>query len=338
MSECVDSNLLARYLSDECSAKERAQVEDALAADPALRRRMGQLRTVWHASPVCEHTTDLDGQWNQIAQRTGIGPRPADQGSLDRRIVPLFSAIRRYAAVAVFLIACFATYYGLNSTQTTSEWVALQTQYGEHAQYTLSDGTTVWLDAGSTLRYPTDFTGDTRSVFLSGEAYFDVASGSSKPFLLQAEYGQITVTGTAFNVRAWPNEQKTIVSVAEGQVVLASKEDASSAVSINPGYTSSVAVNSSPSTPRPIDVQRHTAWMQRKAYFDSVPLRDILSQLERWYNVQCALEDASIAQELLTVQLDGHSLEDALHLITTLTSLQHERVGDRIMLTAKQTR
>ena len=338
MSESVDSNLLARYLSDECSAEERAQVEDALAADPALQRRVGQLRTVWHASPVREQTTDLDGQWNQIAQRTGIGPRPADQGPLDTRIVPLFSAIRRYAAVAVFLIACFATYYGLNSTQTTSEWVALQTQYGERAQYTLSDGTTVWLDAGSTLRYPTDFTGDTRSVFLSGEAYFDVASNSSKPFLVQAEHGQITVTGTAFNVRAWPNEQKTIVSVAEGQVVLASKEDASSAVSINPGYTSSVAVNSSPSTPRPTDVLRHTAWMQRKAYFDSVPLCDILSQLERWYNVQCALEDASIAQELLTVQLDGRSLDDALHLITTLTDLQHERVGDRIMLTAKQTR
>ena len=251
--------------------------------------------------------------------------------------MPLFSAIRRYAAVAVFLIACFATYYGLSSTQTTSEWVALQAQYGEHAQYTLSDGTTVLLDAGSTLRYPTEFTGDTRSVFLSGEAYFDVASDSSKPFLVQAEHGQITVTGTAFNVRAWPNEQKTIVSVAEGQVVLAAKEDASSAVSINPGYTSSVAVNSSPSTPRPTDLLRHTAWMQKKAYFDSVPLRDILSQLERWYNVQCALEDASIAQELLTVQLDGHSLDDALHLITTLTGLQYERVGEHITLTSERT-
>ena len=334
----MDSNLLARYISDECSAEERAQVEDTLAANPALRRSVGQLCTVWHASPVCEQTTDLNGQWHQIAQRTGIGPSPADQGPLDRRIVPLFSTTRRYAAVAVFLIACFATYYGVNSTDTASEWVALQTQYGEHAQHTLSDGTTVWLDAGSTLRYPDTFADDTRSVFLSGEAYFDVAYDLSKPFLVQAEYGHITVTGTAFNVRAWPNEQKTIVAVAEGQVVLAAKEDTSSAVSINPGHTSSVAVNSSPSTPRPTDVLRHAAWMQRKVYFDSVPLRDILSQLERWYKVQCAPYNASIAQELLTVQLDGHSLDDALHLITTLTDLRYERVGDRVMLTAKRTR
>ena len=135
----MDSNLLARYLSDECSAEEREQVEDALAADPALQRRIGQLRTVWHTSPMREQATDLDGLWHQIAQRTGIGTGPADQGTLDRRIVPLFSAIRRYAAVAVFLIACFAAYYGLSSTHTTSEWVALQTQYGEHAQYTLSE-------------------------------------------------------------------------------------------------------------------------------------------------------------------------------------------------------
>ncbi len=337
MSEPVDSNLLARYLSDECSAEEREQVEDALAADPALQRRIGQLRTVWHTSPMREQASDLDGLWYQIAQRTVTGTSPADQGTLNRRIVPLFSAIRRYAAVAVFLIACFATYYGLSSAHTASEWVALQTQYGEHAQYTLSDGTTVWLDAGSTLRYPTDFTGDTRSVLLSGEAYFDVASDPSKPFLVQAEYGQITVTGTAFNVRAWPNEQKMIVSVAEGQVILTAKKDASSAVSINPGHTSSITVNSSPSTPRPTNVPRHAAWIQRKAYFDNVPLRDILSQLERWYNVQCVLENASVAQELLTVQLDGHSLDDALHLITTLTGLQYERVGDHITLISEQT-
>ncbi|MEC7226222.1 MAG: hypothetical protein VXW00_05080, partial [Candidatus Latescibacterota bacterium] len=69
-----------------------------LAAPPGRPRRVAQLRTVWHARPVREQTTDLDGQWHQIAQRTGIGPRPADQGPLDRRIVPLFSAIRRYAA------------------------------------------------------------------------------------------------------------------------------------------------------------------------------------------------------------------------------------------------
>ncbi len=338
MSEPVDSNLLARYLSDECSAEEREHVEDALAADPALQRRIGQLRTVWHTSPMREQASDLDGLWYQIAQRTGIGTRPTDQGTLDRRIVPLFSAIRRYAALAVFLIACFATYYGLSSTHTASEWVALQTQYGEHAQHTLSDGTTVWLDAGSNLRYPDTFADDTRSVFLSGEAYFDVAYDLSKPFLVQAEHGHITVTGTAFNVRAWPNEQKTIVAVAEGQVVLAAKEDASSAVSINPGHTSSVAVNGSPSTPRPTDVLRHAAWMQRKVYFDGVPLRDILSQLERWYKVQCITNNTSIAQELLTVQLDGHSLDDALHLITTLTDLQYERVDDRVMLTAKRTR
>lgn len=337
MSEPVDSNLLARYLSDECSAEERTQVENALAADPALRRMVGQLRTVWHASNVCEHTTYLDEQWHQIAQRTGIGPSPADQGPLDRHIAPLFSAIRRYAAVAAFLIACFATCYGVSSIYTASERVTLQTQNGEHTKYTLSDGTMVWLDAGSTLRYPDGFTDDTRIVSLSGEAYFSVASDSSKLFLVQAEHGQITVTGTAFNVRSWPNEQKTIVAVVEGQVVLAAKGDASSAVSINPGQSSSVAINNSPSTPRPTDVLRHTAWMQRKAYFDNVPLSDILSQLERWYNVQCDLSNASVAQERLTIQLDAHSLNNALHLVTKLTDLQYERVGDHIILTSEQT-
>ena len=176
------------------SCEERAQVENALAADPALRRRVGQLRTVWHASSVYEQTTDLDEQWHQIAQRTGIGPSSAEKGPLYRHIAHLFSSIRRYAAVAVFLIACFATYYGLGSTYTASERVTLQTQNGEHTQHTLSDGTMVWLDAGSTLRYPDGFTDDTRIVSLSGEAYFSVASDSSKLFLVQAEYGQITVT------------------------------------------------------------------------------------------------------------------------------------------------
>ena len=77
--------------------------------------------------------------------------------------------------------------------------------------------------------------------------------------------------------------------------------------------------------------------MQRKAYFDNVPLSDILSQLERWYNVQCALDNASVAQERLTIQLDAHSLDNALHLVTKLTDLQYERVGDHITLTSERT-
>jgi ferric-dicitrate binding protein FerR (iron transport regulator) len=250
--------------------------------------------------------------------------------------------IRRYAAVAALLFVSSLAYYWAQetllspATRQASELITLTVESGAHDQLTLSDGTHIRLDAGSSLQYPAKFSGDNRTVLLNGEGYFEVASHPAKPFIIHANRAVVTVLGTKFNVRAWQPEQRVSVAVAEGKVSLGTqgKTQQHQAVEIVRGQMSTLPQNGPPTAPHSVDIAPYLGWMQHEAFFDNAPLHEILYQLERWYNVQFILEDTSIAAEQLTLHIQAQSLMDVLELISALTGLEYQRTNDSIRLTS----
>ena len=344
MSETSDV-LLARYLSGECSTEEKAAVEALIAADPERQRLMATMSTVWNTSEPQPATSDLNGMWHDIAEKTGITvPAGVARGndSLSGRFVDWFQPhpIRRYAAAAVLLIATSVAFYGAREAgvfpfEKRIEWVELAVESGAHRQLTLSDGTRIRLDAGSVLEYPVVFNGEERAVRLSGEGYFEVASRADQPFVVRADDAQIRVVGTRFNVRAWQREERVTVAVAEGRVSFGSEGDGSQDVEIEKGEMSVRQKNGLPTRPRHVEIEKHLGWLQREAFFDNVPLNEVLHQLERWYDVRFVLEDNAIAAEQLTLHIDAESLEGVLELISALTDLEYQRTDDVVRLTSK---
>jgi transmembrane sensor len=159
----------------------------------------------------------------------------------------------------------------------------------------LSDGTKIWLNSESTLRYPVVFNGNERSVALTGEAYFEVAhSGKKKPFYVTANDVRVEVLGTHFNVNNYKDESAIKVTLLEGSVkVRSDRGGLHSAVVIKPGEQASISQISETSHPIPVqtaDVDHVLSWKNNTFYFNDESLPTIMKQLSRFYNVEVVYE------------------------------------------------
>ena len=150
------------------------------------------------------------------------------------------------------------------------------------ASIVLSDGTKVFLNAASALKYPVAFTGNERRVEITGEAYFEVAKNTRQPFIVQTGMTEVTVLGTHFNVNAYDDEEVKKVTLIEGSVKVSST---SGNVVIKPGQQIEVTKDDQLSVNLNADVSQVTAWQKGMFVFTQIDLNSMLRQVSRWYNV-----------------------------------------------------
>ncbi|MET3876311.1 FecR domain-containing protein [Chitinophaga sp. OAE865] len=164
----------------------------------------------------------------------------------------------------------------------------LSTPRGGQYQLTLPDGTRVWLNAASSLHFPTAFTGSNRTVELTGEGYFEVAALPGKPFLVKANGADITVLGTHFNIMAYANEQSMAVTLLEGAVNVGRN---GTVKKLLPGQQARITGNNS-ITVSDTDVQEAVAWKNGFFIFDRADITTVMRQLVRWYDIEVVYEGA----------------------------------------------
>lgn len=164
----------------------------------------------------------------------------------------------------------------------------------------LPDGTTVWLNAESSLRFPNEFTGKTRKVYASGELYFDVSHDEMQPFEVNVEEGYtIEVLGTEFNVRAYRNSP-CATTLVKGNVRVKGKDHE---VLLKPGQQAVATDDGKSIEVKDIDVAPCVAWHNGLFHFEQVPLKDIMEELSRWYDVQVFFENESVKNECFTLEM-----------------------------------
>lgn len=161
----------------------------------------------------------------------------------------------------------------------------LATPLGGIYQITLPDGTKVWLNAGSSLKYPMSFAKNERRVSLEGEAFFEVTKDSARPFKVLSKGQEIEVLGTAFNVNAYPDNTAIKTTLVNGKVKLSKDKRYSEAIYLLPGQQSTNTNNGKIQLAN-VDTAPFTAWKEGLFYFDETPLSDALQQIGRWYNVE----------------------------------------------------
>lgn len=161
----------------------------------------------------------------------------------------------------------------------------LATPLGGIYQVTLPDGTKVWLNAGSSLKYPMSFAKNERRVSLEGEAFFEVTKDSARPFKVLSKGQEIEVLGTAFNVNAYPDNTAIKTTLVNGKVKLSNDKRYSEVIYLLPGQQSTNTNNGKIQLAN-VDTAPFTAWKEGLFYFDETPLSDALQQIGRWYNVE----------------------------------------------------
>ncbi|MGE7777557.1 FecR family protein [Chitinophaga sp. NPDC101104] len=170
----------------------------------------------------------------------------------------------------------------------------LRTPRGGHYQVTLPDGSKVWLNAASSLSFPTAFTGSSRNVTISGEAYFEVAADAAKPFTVSLPGGgTIAVLGTAFNINAYDNEPSIKTSLVEGRIRITAAGDSKTLL---PGEQARITGNRELIIEKHADLEMATAWKEGKISLNGTDLAALMRQLSRWYNVDVEIKNKADRQ------------------------------------------
>jgi transmembrane sensor len=336
MNDTTDWELLARFLAGECSESENARIQAWQREAPNRQRLVQELSAIWQSPETEAAEGDVQRLWQETALKAGIEMRPPKPrasffGSLRaRRLVPAAALLGLLAVAVTALIWRFSApdFAAASGPELNSVRVAI----GQREDLTLSDGSRVILDAGSSLRYPDEFEGGAREIYLEGEGLFEVTPDSKRPFLIHALGARIRVLGTRFNVRAWQESGKVEVVVSRGRISLSPDEaEPEDAVVVSQGQGGTLFPGRVPEPARAVDVEKHLGWLRREAHFTDTPVSEILAQLERWYDIQFVLSDRSIAVERLTVHIDSRPLPEILELIATLTDQRIKREDNLVI-------
>lgn len=221
------------------------------------------------------------------------------------------------------------TYQKVAQAQDKPTINTLSVPRGGEYQLVLSDGTRIWMNADSELRYPTCFVGATREVYLSGEAYFEVAKDVDHPFLVHTNRHTVNVLGTRFNVSAYP-EHPIRTTLAEGKVQV---KIADQVVELSPDQQAFIGLDSDQVTICPVSASLYTSWTQGIYEFRNTPLEEIVEQLERWYDVDICFKDEALKRKRFAGIVFRHEqLSMAIEIIEKVSQVRFLRHDHRIYL------
>ena len=220
------------------------------------------------------------------------------------------------------------SYSSGKETTITEAYNELVVPVGGECHVLLEDGTDVWLNADSKLKYPIVFNGESREVVLSGEAYFEVKK-DNRPFIVNLESGDITVLGTSFGVSAYPG-YPNYTTLVRGSVRFTSLRREQ--IVLTPGEQAVVDIFGSLKK-RNVDVEEFVGWKDGVFIFKDKPLAEIMEILERWYGVHVIFQDNSLKESEYTGSLERYdSINTFLQLLEKLEEIQYEIKGNTIVL------
>ena len=264
----MEDNLLIKYFEGGTSEKQSQEITEWLQADEANMRHYQQIcrlyeLTYWQDKPV-----------------------------RDKNKAKRFAFLTELFKVAAIFCLALGIGYLLFSQREESETM-MQTVYvpaGQNAQLTLTDGTKVYLNADSKLRFPNRFDSGERKVYLDGEGYFEVQKNKEKPFVVRTENYSVKALGTTFDVNAYNRKEDFETALLEGSVVITSHMT-NQLLKLTPNMRA--VVHDNKLTAAPIESMDYYLWRQGIVYFDE-PVVNVLKKLEQYFDVKIDIRNKAI--------------------------------------------
>ncbi len=204
--------------------------------------------------------------------------------------------------------------------------------YGSSSKIVLTDGSTVWLNAGSRLLYPSNFTGKTREVVLFGEAYFKVASNIEKPFIVKTSELEIKALGTEFNVSAYPEDKiiQTVLKSGSVSIKITVSGKNEQEILLFPNQLASFNKETKQSVISNVNTDFYTLWTNGLLCFENQDLNRVIKSLERFYNIKIQFEEPLTGGIKISGKLDlNRAQEEVFEYVSKVSDTKFERVGDK---------
>jgi len=179
----------------------------------------------------------------------------------------------------------------VDSDQATSTLIRVIIPYGKRSEITLADGTHIWLNSGSQLSYPTKFKSDSREVFLTGEAFFDVKANPEKPFYVITRDIKIKILGTRFNVSSYAEDNTVQTVLIKGKVTAGKNKLFAGTIGMVPGERLTFDKSNSNLSKDKVEVQLYSSWVNGYLIFQNMPIKEVFTKLKRFYNQEISVEE-----------------------------------------------
>ncbi len=323
-------DLIAKSFSGELTEEESVNLNNWKSEEKLNLLEYNDFQKIW------KHSNRL-AMPSQINLPKSLGATRKKAG-IDRRQVkwlPTFVQIAAVLVVAVF----FSVLYNLflpTKPQIKSEtqiYQQVKASYGTQSRVELADGTVVYLNSGSTLRFPSSFSGmKTRNVELTGEGHFEVAKNSEQPFIVDIHKMQIKVQGTIFNVDAYTNNPSFTIALIEGSIQLQQKtnDGVTDLIQMKPNQ---VAIYNQTENKlmwkTEDDLNKYTAWTDGKIVLSNDPVNMVIQKLANWYNVDIEFADKKLEKYRFTGTFMNEPLEQVLSILSLTSQMEYKMIPAR---------
>ncbi len=293
-----------------------------------IEKHMQKIDTAIHSNNISE----IYDVWTKI--NSGESGTKVYKLRPQQNEIPKFQRITQstFIRTAAAILIMFGAVYFVSSLFNNNESSLVHIKSEKIQTINLSDGSKVTLDKGSSFAYPENFeSSNNREVNLNGEAFFEVVKNAKSPFIVNVSNGKIKVLGTKFNVRAWNKSGGITVAVSEGKVALADSAQIKSVV-VTKGKMSNLSYEGILSEPVEIDLSEYLSWMSKQIYFKNTSVSEVISQLERWYDVNIELQNTEILKSKITVFIDHKPLEENLNVVCAILNMSFTKEGTSVRL------
>lgn len=323
--------LLPGYLSGEESDKNRAMIDQWRNESPENEALYFENMKAWEAMTLLSEME----QFNSFDALKTVNARIDQSGSSKWWVL-----LQRIAAILLLPLLIYSGYLTLQNISLKNipvEQAMMQTvssRQGMVTQFTLADGTKVWLNSGSELQFPTRFDGDKREVILKGEAFFEVTKNKKQPFRVNANELKVEVLGTSFNVVNFNDDTQSEVVLVAGNVALSSENGQIKKIygTMHSGQRAIYEKEQQKVYTQEVDVDKYIAWRDGNLIFQDDSMEDVVKRLSRWFNVEIAINDPEIKKYIYKATFRNETLTQVLNLLKLSAPIDY-RITDRKAMT-----
>jgi transmembrane sensor len=289
-------HLISLYLSNHASESQKQELEQWINASEANREVFEHIKKIW-SEPAEVKVDSFIKKKRDAIWAAGTGEKKIKKPAASVVDINYWSKI-----AATFLIVFMSSWLVYQLTipnkffklAVVSDAIAIikkENPAGQKSMHILPDGTQVWLNAESSLTFPEIFSDSLRLVKLTGEAYFEVAHNANKPFIVEAHGTRTEALGTAFNIQAYPEDERVKVALLEGKVRVQDLSKAQTSI-LSPGEELFVSNDGAEFTIHQFDYEKTFGWKQGILIFDGVDFETFCKIIEKWYGVTVKVKGA----------------------------------------------
>jgi ferric-dicitrate binding protein FerR (iron transport regulator) len=370
----MKKELILKYLGGDLDEREAENLLEWINLNESNRQYFARIKNEWTASVIGNNPVEIDLKKEflifseRISQNKPVSSLPVENSlpskSKSRSLVFALAA----AAIALLIYSTFLS-YSLFSDKGKTEYNEITTLRGEKSQITLADGTKIWLNSETTLRYPSTLDSKKVNVYLDGEAYFKVAKKHSRTFIVNTSTINIAVLGTSFNVKSYKSDKTVETTLEEGKISITGKvgdKDIGNPIVLKPNQQATLIKKSSEivvtkadekveenqseelihtqEMKQPeiitelkvndeVEADIYTSWKDGKFIFKSESFESLARRMERWYDIQIIIRDEELKDKKYTGIFEKETVEQALKALSLSLPFNYKVERNKVLIT-----